>query len=200
MGAQRQIELTKVLSEIIASTTPDVAEQDRRDIIAKFIENKLHRGMAVQDQYRRYFVSGGHEDVASAADRTLEGCQLRFAKPCALVAADDTPSLDGLVFKEMPRLSYSGEFDLSKIPVVSMSMRSRNDVQAYFSAPAAKAMAIHPLGALFLSVGEQSLRDAQTNALRLCNGDTIRGGAEGPCFIYAIANNVVLSERWKAPQ
>jgi len=192
--------LTKALSEIMASTTPDVAEQERRGIITGYIESKLHRAMAVQDQYRRYFISEGHEDAASAAEKTLEGCQLRFAKACALVAADDQPSSGGLVFKEMPHLNYSGEVDLSKIPVISANLRSRKDLQAYFSAPAAKAIAIHPLGTLFVIVGEQSLREAETRALLLCNGDTIRGGAEGPCYIYAIANEVVLSQRLKVPQ
>lgn len=199
-NSQRQVELTKVMSEIMASATPDVAEQERHSIIAKYFESRLHRGIAVQDEYRRYFISEGHEDAASAAEKTLEGCQLRFAKPCAVVAVDDNPSLDVLVFKEMPRLSYSGEFDLSKIPAVSASVRSRKDVQAYFAAPEAKAMAIHPLGFLFVSAGERSSRDAQLDALRRCNGDTIRAGAEGPCFIYAIANTVVLPEKLKAPK
>ncbi len=80
-----------------------------------------------------------------------------------------------------------------------MNMRLRKDVQAYFSAPAAKAIAIHPLGLLFVSVGEQSLREATTLALHLCNNDTIRGGAEGPCYLYAVANDVVLSQRLKTP-
>jgi hypothetical protein len=199
-NSQRQIELTKVLSEIMASATPDVTEQERRGVIARYFESKLHRGLAVQDAYRRYFMSEGHEDAASAAEKTLEGCQLRFEKPCAIVAVDDTPSLEVLVFKEMPRLSYSGEFDLSKIPAVSASVRSRKDVQAYFAATGPKAMAIHPLGFLFVSLGERSPRDAQSDALRRCNGDTIRAGAEGPCFIYAIANTVVLSERLRAPK
>jgi adenylate cyclase len=190
---------TKALSDVMSSATPDVAEKERREIIARFMESKLHRGIAVQDQYRKYFISESHENVASAVEETLEGCQLRYAKECAIVAADDKASPDTLVYKDMPRLKYSGVFDLSKIPAVPMSMRLRKDVQAYFSAPAAKAMAIHPLGILFVSVGEQSLRNATTTALRLCNGDTIRGDAEGPCYLYAISNDVVLPERLKSP-
>ena len=199
-SSQRQIELVKMLSEMMTSATPGIAEQERQDIISRYLEGKLHRAMAVQDSYRHYFVSEGHDDVASAAERTLEGCQLRFAKACAIVAVDDNPSLETLVFKEMPRLGYSGEFDLSRIPAISANLRSRKDVQSYFTAPAPKAMVIHPLGFVFTSFGEQSPRDAQADALRRCNGDTLRAGAEGPCFVYAVGNSVVLPERLKAPK
>src|SRR5581483_8668667 len=184
----------------IASATPDVPDRERHDIVAKYFESRLHKALAVQDSYRRYFVSEGDADGESAAERSLEGCQLRFAKACAIVAIDDNPSLDVLVFKEMPRLSYSGEFDLSKIPAISEKIRSRKDIQGYFAAPAPKAMVIHPLGFAFTSFGERSPGDAQTDALRRCNSDTFRGGAEGPCFIYAVGNIVVLPERLKAPK
>lgn len=190
----------KVLSDIMTSTTPDITEQERHEIISRYLDGRLHRAMAVQDSYRHYFVSEGHYDTPSAAERTLEGCQLRFAKACAIVAVDDNPSPDVLVFKEMPRLGYSGEFDLSRIPAISEKIRSRKDIQGYFAAPAPKAMVIHPLGFAFTSFGERSPGDAQTDALRRCNSDTFRGGAEGPCFIYAVGNIVVLPERLKAPK
>jgi len=199
-SSQRQIELVKMLSEIMASATPDVAEQERRGIISRYLDGKPHRAMAVQDSYRRYFVSEGHDDDPSAKERTLEGCQLRFAKACAIVAVDDNPSSDILVFKEMPRLSYSGEFDLSRIPAISEKVRSRKDIQTYFAAPAPKAMVIHPLGFAFTSFGERSPKDAQSDALRRCNNDTFRAGAEGPCFVYAVDNIVVLPDRLKAPK
>ncbi len=199
-SSQRQIELVNMLSEIMTSATPDVAEQKRRDIISQYLEGKLHRAMAVQDSYRHYFISEGHDDVGSAAERTLEGCQLRFAKACAIVAVDDNPSSDILVFKDMPHLSYSGEFDLSRIPAISAKLRSRKDIQNYFAAPAPKAMVIHPLGFVFTSFGERSPKDAQSDALRRCNSDTLRAGAEGPCFVYAVGNTVVLPERLKVPK
>jgi hypothetical protein len=199
-SSQRQVELTKVLSETMSSATPDVADDDRHGIIAKYLESKLHRAMAVQDAYRRYFVSEGHEDGPAAAERTLEGCELRFAMACAVVATDDNPSSDMLIFKTMPRLTYTGDFDLAKVPTISAKVRSRKDVQEYFAVTESKAMAIHPLGFVFTSVGERSLREAQFDALKRCNSDTIRGGAEGPCFVYAIANTVVLLERLKEPR
>lgn len=199
-SSQRQIELVKMLSEIMTSATPGIAEQDRQEIISRYLEGSLHRAMAVQDSYRHYFFSQGHDDVTSAAERTLEGCQLRFAKACAIVAVDDNPSLETLVFKEMPRLTYSGEFDLSRIPAISAKLRSRKDIQSYYSAPAPKAMVIHPLGFVFTSFGERSPKDAQADGLRRCNGDTLRAGAEGPCFVYAVGNSVVLPERLKVPK
>src|ERR1700744_1931754 len=98
--SQRQLDLVKVLSQIMSSATPDLAEQARRTIIAKYIDSRQHRAMAVQDIYRRYFLSEGHEDGEAAAERTLEGCQLRFEKPCAIVVLDDDPSSDVLVSKD----------------------------------------------------------------------------------------------------
>src|SRR5690242_9355896 len=73
--SQRQIDFAMVLSEIMSSATPDFTEQERRSIIERYTERRLHRAMAVQDNYRRYLVSEGHEDGASASERTLEGCQ-----------------------------------------------------------------------------------------------------------------------------
>jgi hypothetical protein len=198
--SQRQLDFSKVLLEIMSSATPDITEQERRTIIARYVDSRQHRAIAVQDVYRRYFLSEGHEDGESASERTLEGCQLRFAKTCAIIAVDDDPSSDVLVSKDMPRLDYSGEFDLSKIPIVSAKIRARKDIQAYFAAPEPKALAIHPLGYLFSSYGEQSSKAAQVDALGRCNDDTVRASAEGPCFIYAIGNEVVLPTRLKQPR
>src|SRR5947209_1531495 len=76
-SSQRQIELVKMLSEIMASATPDVAEQGRRDIISRYLDGKLHRAMAVQDSYRHYFVSEGHDGGPSAAEIGRASCRTR---------------------------------------------------------------------------------------------------------------------------
>jgi hypothetical protein len=94
-----------------------------------------------------YFRSVLHEDYEATGDRTLEACQLRFGKPCALIAINDEIAAEGdLTTKDMARLHYSGEFDLSKIPIIRAITRNRADVQGYFGAAGPKAMAIHPWG------------------------------------------------------
>jgi hypothetical protein len=195
-SAQRKSEFEKALSIIIASTTPDVSQDGRESLIARYSDGKPNKGLAVQDVYRQYFQSELHEDQASAGDRTLEACQMRFAKTCALVAVNDEIVAEGqLVFKDMPRLRYSGKFDLSKIPVITQATRYRADVQGYFAASGPKAIAIHPWGKLFVSSGNASLNEAQETVLTKCNNDFIRDRKDGPCFLYAINDDVVLPER-----
>src|SRR5258708_1660895 len=124
---------------------------------------------------------------------------MRFAKECALVAVNDEIIAEGqLIYKDMPRLRYSGQFDLSQIPVINSATRYRADVQGYFGANKPKAIAIHPWGKLFISSGNTSLNEAEETALTKCNADFIRDHHDGPCFLYAI-NNDVVSPRTQTP-
>lgn len=95
----------------------------------------------------------------------------------------------------MPRLRYSGEFDLAQIPIIRFITRNRPDVQKYFATAEPKAIAIHPSGTLFISSGGETVIEAQGKALAQCNADPRRKSKDGPCFVYAINNSVVLSER-----
>jgi len=193
-GAQRKSQFESALSLIIASTTPNVSLNERESLIRNYVDGKPNKGLAVQDVYRQYFRSELHEDHASAGNRTLEACQMRFAKECALVAVNDEIIAEGqLIYKDMPRLRYSGQFDLSQIPVINSATRYRADVQGYFGANKPKAIAIHPWGKLFISSGNTSLNEAEETALTKCNADFIRDHHDGPCFLYAINNDVVSS-------
>jgi hypothetical protein len=121
---------------------------------------------------------------------------LRFARLCALIAVNENIVAEGqLIYKDMVRLLYSGKFDLSQIPIITLATRSRTDVQSYWSASEPKAIAIHPWGKLFISTGGGSSNEAQDTALTKCNNDFVRNKKDGPCFLYAIDNDVVLSER-----
>jgi len=57
-----------------------------------------------------------------------------------------------------------------------------------------KAMAIHPWGRVFVGRGPD-LSTAEFIALKACNDDPERNGVNGPCFIYAAGNQVVLPDR-----
>lgn len=131
-----------------------------------------------------------------AGDRTLEACQLRFAKLCALIAVNEDIMAEGqLIYRDMPRLLYSGQFDLSQIPIITLATRTRFDVQNYWAAPEPKAIAIHPWGTFFIATGSGTSNEAQETVLTKCNNDFIRSKEDGPCFLYAINNEVVLSQR-----
>jgi hypothetical protein len=191
----------KALNVILATVAPQMSAAAREKIIKDYEDGKANKGQAIE------LISGSpwrsliHEDQAVAGDRTLEGCQLRYGKPCALIAVNEDIAAEGeLVSKDMPRLHYAGEFDLAKIPAIRLVTRNRADVQNYFAATQPKAMAIHPWGKVFISQGNASLKDAEEMALAKCNNDQARGGRDGGCFIYAANNDVVLSKRLMSAQ
>jgi hypothetical protein len=193
--AERKSQFEKALGSIMAAATPQVQENFRDTLIRDYVNAKPNKGQAVQVGSGYYFRSVDHEDYAVTGDRTLEACQLRYAKPCALVAINDEITSEGeLISKDMPRLHYAGEFDLSKIPIIRAVTRNRPDVQSYFALGEPKAMTIHPWGFLFISSGG-TIKEAEETALARCNADPRRKSRDGPCFLYAIDNSVVLPER-----
>lgn len=194
--SERKSQFEKAMSAIMASATPQVTVDVRERLIKDYVNGKPNKGQAVLVVEGRYFRSENHEDVAATGDRTLEACQLRYAKPCALLAVNDEIAAEGeLVPKDMPRLRYTGKFDLSQLPIIRLAARNRTDVQGYGAAEEPKAIAIHPWGRLFISSGNTSVGEAQTVALTKCNADTSRNSRDGPCFVYAVNNDVILPER-----
>jgi hypothetical protein len=191
----------KALNVILATVTPQVPEATRERIIKEYEDAKANKGQAIELTVGRTWRSEVHEDQAVAGDRTLEGCQLRYGKPCALIAVNEEIVAEGqLISRDMPRLHYEGEFDLAKIPAIRLATRNRLDVQNYFAAAQPKAMAIHPWGKLFISQGNASLKEAEQAALAKCNNDPDRNGRDGGCFLYASNNTVVLSKRLMSSQ
>jgi hypothetical protein len=107
----------------------------------------------------------------------LEGCQLKFGKPCALLAVNDELAYEGeLATKSMPRLSYAGNFDPIQIPVIRSITRKNPGVQGYDLAMEPKALVIHPWGKVFISAGDATAKQAQETALGKCNSDPERNG------------------------
>jgi hypothetical protein len=192
----RKSQFEKAIGLIMASSTPRLSSLTRDDLIKDYLDTKPNKGQAIQLDGGNYFRSGFHEDQTVTGDRTLEACQLRYGKPCALLAVNDEIAAEGdLISKDMPRLKYKGEFDLSQIPIIRLITRNRPDVQNYYAAASPKAIAIHPWGKIFVSIGNTSSNAAQTVALAQCNADPARRFKDGPCFLYAVDNNVVLPER-----
>jgi hypothetical protein len=194
--APRKSQFEKAMNVIMASITPQLSDLQREDLVRDYVEGKPNKGQAVELVNGHYFRSTAHEDLSVTADRTLEACQLRYGKPCALLAVNDEIAAEGEIkSKDMPRLHYSGEFDLAKIPVIRAVTRARADVQSYFGAAGPKAIAIHPWGFLFISTGRANARDAQDAALAECNSDPRRQFKDGNCFVYTVENQVVIAER-----
>jgi hypothetical protein len=196
INSERKSQFEKAMQVIMASATPRVSTLTRDRLIKDYLETKPNKGQAVQLVDGNYFRSALHEDQAVTGDRTLEACQLRYAKPCTLLAVNDEIAAEGeLISKDMPRLHYAGKYDASLIPIVRLITKRRPDVQNYDRAMEPKAMAIHPWGKVFMSVGNESAKEAQETALAKCNNDPERNGKDGSCFVYSVNNDVVLSER-----
>jgi hypothetical protein len=196
INKERKSEFEKAMNVIMATVMPQVSEMVRETVIKDYIESKPNKGQAIEPVNGQSWRSTGHEDLDAAAERTLEACQLRYAKPCALLAINDEMAAEGeLKTKDMPRLHYAGGFDLSKIPFIRPAVRARADIQGYFAAAGPKAMAVHPWGKFFVSTGKANARDAQDAALAECNADPQRRFKDGNCFVYAVDNQVVLPER-----
>ena len=200
--APRKSELEKALSVIMATALPQMPDAARQQRIDSYEDvSRPNKGQAVELIAGQTWKSQDHEDPTVTGERVLEGCELRYAKPCALIAVNDEIVAEGgLSPRDMPRLHYAGKFDPARIPIARLADRNRADVQNYAMAKEPKAMAIHPWGQVFTSQGNASLGDAQEAVLAKCNGDPFRRGRDGGCFLYAINNDVVISKRLMAAQ
>jgi hypothetical protein len=99
----------------------------------------------------------------------------------------------------MPRLKYSGGFDLNKLPIVKDEVRKRPDVQNYLSTAQPKAMAIHPIGQIFVVTEAATAKEAATAALARCDLASGRKKSDGPCYLYALDNDVMIAKRQTPP-
>jgi hypothetical protein len=200
-NAERKSQFEKAMASIMAANHPSMSIQLREMLVKDYVACKTHKGQAAELAGANYFRSCEHEDTPEIGDRSLEACQLRYGKPCALLAIDEEIVADGnLAAKDMSRLHYRGEFDLSQIPIIRAITRNRVDLQTYFAAPNPKAIAIHPWGKIFISKGGSNLVLAQSAALANCNADPARHGKDGYCFLYAVNNDVVIDERRTSPK
>lgn len=200
-NAERKSQFERAMASIMAAATPAVHPTLRDTLVKDYVACKPNKGQAVEPVNGSYFRSCEHEDASVTGERSLEACQLRYGKPCALLAVNEEIVIDGeLLSKDMPRLHYAGKYDLSQIPIIRRITRQRPDVQSYDMAMEPKAMAIHPWGKLFISAGDPSLKDAQASALAKCNSDPARSNRDGGCFVYAVNNDVVIGERRMLPK
>ncbi len=155
------------------------------------------RAFAVHPGSGRGWIGAG--DGAQTEDLTLERCAFQAGHPCALIARNGevfSPGPDGAwPVRAMSRLDYAGVFDPDRIPLISAATRSRADVRGYASMRI-KAAAIRIDGGLFVATGAGQ-REAEQNALLACRDDPARRGAG--CFLYAIGDDVVLTQTFENP-
>jgi len=168
-----------------------------RETFASFYQGRpSHKAVAADVASGRLWQASRRASEEEAEQEALEGCEVFSEAPCTLVAIDEKIQ-DNFPAREMPRVHYAGAFDPAQIPLLQRGVREREDVVAYASAPLPKAAAYHPTGKLFIVTGAPSLEAAELEALSTCNKDPARNGQNGPCYLYASDNEVVLPRHSK---
>jgi len=186
----------------LARIAPALSPAAREALVLAYRSAPAHKALAAQPPANTWRVSG-QASAQVAEERTLEGCQARYGAPCIAVAVNDTvpvgPAEGERQRRSMPRATYDGAFDPQQIPAAGDALRRRADVIGYRAAPGPKAAAFHPWGRLFVVTGATTQRAAEEQAIAACNADPQRNGQVGPCLLYAVVDQVVLTRRLIAP-
>lgn len=195
--------LREALAARLAEALPRLGEKAREDIARAYMAAPGHKAQAAPVKADGHWLSFDRRTPEIARDGGLEGCQVQYGEPCALLAVDDTleplPADKKLAARDMPRTHYAGEFDPAQIPGMHF-FADRADVAGYRAAAAPKAAAFHPVrGRFFAVAGAANQYAAEQQALKRCNDDPVRNGAGGNCFLYAVDNRVVLPLRLREP-
>ncbi len=167
------------------------------ELVRNYLGRKLQKGLAVTADRKSSWQTANLGSRTEAEEVTLEKCQMRYGEPCMMVAIN-TDLVDGSL-RSMPRLTYSGPYVAAQVPTVTSAVRAEEGVSGYAARKTPKAMALHPWGKPFISSGLASQYATEEDALRRCNADPERKGQDGPCFLYAVEDRVVLGNRAKEP-
>jgi serine/threonine protein kinase len=188
------------LLEGLARIVPSQPASVRESQVAAYESSRRHKAIAAFPPSSSWR-SSGWASAALAEERALEGCQVRHGAPCILVAVDDLlqPPDAAALRRPMPRAEYDGPFDPQKIPAVDDTLRHRPDVAGYRAAKGPKAAAYQSPGRLVIASGAESQREAEERALTECNADPQRNNRDGPCLLYAVEDQVVLTKRATVP-
>jgi uncharacterized caspase-like protein len=200
VSAELQQNLRKAAEKVL----PAVKSAHLDVVLKSYADGKDNKAIAGSRERNATWRFTNRESAYAAEQATLEACQLFYANPCILVAVNGTvhnaPEDGTWVTRSMSRVSYEGQFNPQQIPIVKPEVRGRKDVADYSSGGGPKAVAIHPWGLLYIASGSASQAAAEAEALKSCNDNPARAGKDGPCFLYAIGNHVVLPLRITGPR
>lgn len=192
------IEPTDVQSVMTrAILAADAMNTDPAQRAKNYLAASRDRALASTGAANETWFAANAPSAEAAREWALERCEMRFGKPCGLVALNE--AVVPFQPRRIPRVSYGGHYDPTQIPGVTQERRGSREAFLYSIAPEFKAAAIHAWGRLFMITGGASKRAAEEAALAACNNDPARAGREGPCLLYATGNDVVLPQRSRNP-
>ena len=179
---------------------PSLSSESIEARAADYVRARDSKAQAISYRSGATWRVTGRATEELAGEAALESCQVAHGAPCALMAIGRRLTYDVTrgarpADRDMPRVGYSGLFDPAMIPGSARSVETRDDVRAYRDAGTPKAVAYHPWGTVSVVLAAPDLRSAEAQALTTCNADPVRNGQEGPCFLYASGNQVVLPRR-----
>jgi serine/threonine protein kinase len=188
------------LLEALARILPSEPVSTRESRVAAYESARQHKAIAGFPPSGSWH-SSGLASAMAAEEHALEGCQVRYGAPCLLIVVDDVfqPADVASTLRPMPRAEYDGLFDPQQIPAVNAIVRQQPHVVGYRLAPAAKAVAFHPLASISSVTGASSQRKAEEQALAKCNAELQGNTKDGPCLLYAAGDQVVLTRRATVP-
>ena len=191
------------LDEILAKELTGTSPAARQRLVSDYFAANMHRSMVLAPQAKSRWWTADWPTAELAADKDLERCQVFFQEPCAVIAVDDgisqAPPAGVWKVQDMAKTHYAGSYDPQQIPGMRAAALAKPEVAGFAAAPAPKAAAYNVRGILTVISGAASQHQAEEQALSLCNGDTSRRESDGPCFLYAAGNRVVLTERHITP-
>jgi hypothetical protein len=193
-------DLSKALNLVMSTATPNLYFHTRELMVEDYEKAAVNKAIALNVKSGEYWQTTDQDSKVVTPDRALEGCQLRFGSPCRLLAVNDELVQAGPVTEqEMPRLKYSGGFDVNQLPIVKDEIRKRADVQGYLAAGRSKAIALNPIGQMFVVTGLANDKEAADMALARCDTASGRKKSDGICYLYSLNNDVIIGKRKTFP-
>ena len=190
------------LDAILKVELPNTTDAARAKLVKEYFSAHQHRSMVLAPKAKARWWSADWPSTDQAVDKDLERCQAYYQEPCAVLSVDDdvrAKTADGTwTAVDAPKAHYQGNFDPDQIHGVRASVLARPEVSSYSNAAAPKAVAYNAHGIVSVVAKANSQHQAETEVLDLCNADPSRKDADGPCFLYAIENKVVLGEHYTA--
>jgi uncharacterized caspase-like protein len=200
-GAGRS--LSSALTEVLSIGLPNRSPQSLQTTVEQYVAAKSNKAQALALGASSTWYVYARESAAQAEQAALEGCQIRYNEPCILGASNELvlpPSETSTwLRRQMPRVNYSATFSPEQIPAILPNGGAIQGARSYLIAPSPKAAALHAWGRMFFQTNATSQLQAESDALKQCNSDPVRNGKDGPCFLYAIGNHVVLPLRMTVP-
>lgn len=204
---KQQLATTQPLTEanLLKILETAVNADNRAEQSKQYPNWKLHRSLVIAPSARSTVRTGEWSTVDLAVEKNIERCTQYFNEACAVVAADDVIFVpragESWPLQDAPRVRYAGDFKPERIPTLREKEMLRPDIAAYTTLSGPKAAAFHALGILVLNTNASDQRSAEQRALAECNANPARSPKtlDGPCYLYAVGNQVVLPLRSTGP-